>query len=70
MVRHNRDVIVRRYGLEHGYHQCDVMCILGISFAQYEVVVEEDDLAIDVFEDEEVFCCAVGLLVLLEVRNK
>ena len=69
-VRNDGDIIVWRNGLEHGHRQCDVMLVLGVSLAQHEVVMEQHNLAVDVFDhDEEVLCCAMDLLVPPEVRN-
>ena len=69
-VRDDGDIVVWWNGLEHGYRQCNVVFVLGISLTQDEVVMEQDNLAVDVFdEDEEVFCRAVDLLVPSEVRN-
>ena len=69
-VRDDGDIVIRRNGLKHGHRQCNVVLILGVSLTQNEVVMEQDNLAVDVFdEDEEVFCRAVDLLVPPEVRN-
>ena len=69
-IRDDGDVVVRRNGFEHGHRQCNVMFVLGVSLTQNKVVVEQDDFAVDVFdEDEKIFCRAVDLLIPPEVRN-
>jgi len=69
-VRDDGDIVVWRNWLEHGHRQCNIMLVLGVSLTQNEVVMEKDDFAVDVFdEDKEVFCRAVDLLVPSEVRN-
>ena len=69
-IRDDRDVVVQRNGFEHGHRQCNVMFVLGVLLTQNKVVVEQDDFAVDVFdEDEKIFCHAVDLLVPPEVRN-
>ena len=69
-VRDDGDVIVWRNRLEHGHRQCNIMLVLGVSLTQNEVVMEQNDLTVNVFdEDEEIFCCAVDLLVPSEIGN-
>ena len=69
-VRDDGDVIVWRDGLKHGHRQCNVVLVLGVPLTQNEVVVEQNNLAVDVFdEDQEVFSHAMDLLIPLEVRN-
>ena len=64
------DVVVGRDGFEHRHRKRDVVLILGVSLTQNEGIVEKNNFAIDVFDqDEEGFCSAVDFFVPSEVRN-
>ena len=64
------DVVVGRDGLEHGNGKGDVVLVLCVSLPKDEGVVEEDDLAVDVLDqDPERLSCSVDLFVPSEVGN-
>ena len=55
-VRNDGDVVVRGNWLEHGHGKCHIVLVFGISLAKDKCVVEQDDLAVDVLnEDPESF---------------
>ena len=67
-IRDKADVVVGRNGLEHRNGDGDVVFVRGVALAEDKGVVEEDDFAVDVFdEDVEGFGAAVHFGVPLEV---
>jgi hypothetical protein len=67
-VRDDGDEVVGRERVEHGDGEGDVVILLGIALTEHELVVEEDDFAVDVLNDDpERFRATVHLLVPLEV---
>jgi hypothetical protein len=69
-VRDKGDVVVGWDGFEHGDSDRDIMFVLGVSLAELEGIMEEDDLAVDVFnEDVERLGTTVDLGIPLEVGD-
>ena len=67
-IRYDGDVVVGRDRLEHGNGKGDVVLVLCVSLPKDEGVVEEDDLAVDVLDqDPERLSCSVDLFVPSEV---
>lgn len=67
-VRDNGDIVVRGYGLKHRHCESDVVVVFCVSLAKDEGVMEQDDLAVDVFDDDpERLRTSVDLLIPLEV---
>ena len=69
-VGYDGDVVIGRDGLKHGDGQGDVVLVLGVSLTKDERVMEEDDLAIHVLDqDPEGLGASMNLLVPSEVGN-
>jgi hypothetical protein len=51
-VRDDRDEVVGRERIEHRDGEGDVVVLLGVALTEHELIVEEDDLAVDVFDDD------------------
>lgn len=67
-IRNHGDVVVGRNGFEHGDGESDVMFVGGVALAEHEHVVEEDDFAVDIFDENmEGFGASVNFGVPLEI---
>jgi len=67
-VRDGGDIVVWRKGFKHGDRERDIMFILCIMLMEDERVVEDNDLAINIFdEDKKRFRPAVNLFIPSEV---
>lgn len=64
------DIVVRWDRLEHWDSERDVVLVFSVPLAKDERVVEEDNLAVDIFNDDpERLCATVHLFVPAEVRR-
>jgi hypothetical protein len=69
-IRDDRDEVVGRQRIHHRNGEGDVVILFSVTLAEDELVVEENDLSVDIFnEDPERFRCAVDLLLPLEVGS-
>lgn len=51
-VRNDRDEVVGREGIHHRDSKCHVMILFGVALTEDELVVEENDFSIDIFDED------------------